>query len=90
MRDEVRHVANGDARRVGSTVLDLAYVACGRLDGFCGVNLKPWDIAAGSLLVLESGGLIADFSGEESWLANGEVLAATPKVFTQMIGCVQA
>jgi myo-inositol-1(or 4)-monophosphatase len=78
------------ARRVGSTVLDLAYVACGRLDGFCGVNLKPWDIAAGSLLVLEAGGLIGDFKGEQSWLANGEVLAATPKVFSRMIGYVQA
>ena len=77
------------ARRVGSTVLDLAYVASGRFDGFCGVGLKPWDIAAGSLLVLEAGGLIADFKGEQSWLASGEVLAATPKIFAQMMAHVQ-
>ncbi|TAM88341.1 MAG: inositol monophosphatase [Candidimonas sp.] len=73
------------ARRIGSTVLDLAYVASGRCDGFCGVNLKPWDVAAGSLLVLEAGGLVADFGGEQSWLTNGEILAAGPKVFAQMV-----
>src|SRR5690606_6613954 len=53
------------ARRLGSTVLDLAYVASGRLDGFVGLNLKPWDMAAGGLLVLEAGGLIGDFEGEQ-------------------------
>ncbi|HUH60384.1 MAG TPA: inositol monophosphatase family protein [Candidimonas sp.] len=77
------------ARRLGSTVLDLAYVAAGRVDGFCGVNLKPWDIAAGSLLILEAGGLIADFDGEQGWMKSGNVLAATPKVFTQMLGYLQ-
>src|SRR5690606_28996602 len=56
------------ARRLGSTVLDLAYVASGRLDGFCGVKLKPWDMAAGGLLILEAGGLIADFDGEQGWM----------------------
>jgi myo-inositol-1(or 4)-monophosphatase len=76
-------------RRLGSTVLDLAYVAAGRLDGFCGVSLKPWDLAAGSLLVLEAGGLIADFDGEQGWMKSGNVLAATPKIFTQMLGHVQ-
>lgn len=78
------------ARRIGSTVLDLAYVASGRCDGFCGVNLKPWDVAAGALLVLEAGGLIADFSGEQSWLTRGEVLAGSPKVFAQMMGHLRA
>ncbi|MBP6020085.1 MAG: inositol monophosphatase [Burkholderiaceae bacterium] len=77
------------ARRMGSTVLDLAYVAAGRLDGFCGVNLKPWDLAAGGLLVLEAGGLIGDFDGEQSWMKTGNVLAASPKVFTQMLGYLQ-
>jgi len=76
-------------RRLGSTVLDLAYVASGRYDGFCGVNLKPWDLAAGSLLVLEAGGLIADFDGEQAWMKSGSVLAASPKIFTQMLGYVQ-
>lgn len=77
------------ARRIGSTVLDLAYVAAGRLDGFCGVGLKPWDLAAGGLLVLEAGGLVADFDGEQSWLKSGNVLAATPKIFTQMLAYLQ-
>jgi len=77
-------------RRIGSTVLDLAYVACGRVDGFCGVNLKPWDLAAGSLLVLEAGGLVSDFEGEQAWMKSGSVLAATPKIFTQMLGHLQA
>lgn len=77
------------ARRSGSTVLDLAYVAAGRLDGFCGVALKPWDLAAGSLLILESGGLIADFDGEQGWMTTGNVLAATPKIFTQMLAHLQ-
>ncbi|MFT0533112.1 inositol monophosphatase family protein [Castellaniella hirudinis] len=78
------------ARRTGSTVLDLAWVACGRLDGFCGVGLKPWDMAAASLLVLEAGGLIADFHGEQGWLQSGNVLAGTPKVFTQMMAHLPA
>jgi len=76
-------------RRMGSTVLDLAYVACGRLDGFCGVGLKSWDVAAGSLLVLEAGGLVADFTGEQGWMDSGDVLAASPKIFTQMLGTLQ-
>ncbi|CAM5788235.1 inositol monophosphatase family protein [Castellaniella caeni] len=78
------------ARRSGSTVLDLAWVACGRLDGFCGVGLKPWDMAAGSLLVLEAGGLVADFQGEQGWLESGNVLAAGTKVFAQMMAHLQA
>lgn len=77
------------ARRMGATVLDLAYVASGRVDGFCGANLKRWDVAAGSLLVLEAGGLIADFDGEQGWMESGSVLAASPKIFTQMLGHLQ-
>jgi len=76
-------------RRLGSTVLDLAYVASGRIDGFCGVGLKPWDLAAGGLLVLEAGGLIADFEGEQQWMKTGGVIAATPKIFPQMLGYLQ-
>ncbi|SEK04487.1 MULTISPECIES: inositol monophosphatase family protein [unclassified Achromobacter] len=82
-----RQMAEGatGVRRLGSTVLDLAYVATGRLDGFCGVGLKPWDLAAGSLMVLEAGGLVADFDGEQGWMDSGNVLAASPKIFTQML-----
>ncbi|MCC3263063.1 inositol monophosphatase, partial [Paenibacillus polymyxa] len=73
-----RQMAEGatGVRRLGSTVLDLAYVATGRLDGFCGGGLKPWDLAAGSLMVLEAGGLVADFDGEQGWMDSGNVLAA--------------
>ncbi|MDA3808207.1 MAG: inositol monophosphatase family protein [Thiomicrorhabdus sp.] len=71
-------------RRAGSAALDLAYVACGRVDGYWEFNLKPWDIAAGSLLVLESGGLATDFTGGENFLESGNIMAANPKLFKEM------
>ncbi len=77
-------------RRLGCTVLALAYVAAGRLDGFCGVGLKPWDLAAGGLLVLEAGGLVSDFDGEQQWMKTGRVLSATPKIFPQMLSYLNA
>jgi myo-inositol-1(or 4)-monophosphatase len=82
--------SSSDVRRMGATALDLAYVACGRLDGFCGVGLKTWDVAAGSLLVLEAGGLVADFDGEQEWLTSGNLVAATPKIFTHMISVLRS
>lgn len=72
-------------RRSGSVVLDLAYVAAGRLDGFIGRNLKPWDTAAGALLVLEAGGLVGGFEGEQDWLDTGQIVAANPRVFARML-----
>ncbi|GAC1420313.1 MAG: inositol monophosphatase family protein [Burkholderiaceae bacterium] len=72
-------------RRPGSAALDLAYVAAGRLDGFFEKGLKPWDIAAGSLLVTESGGIMGTFKGDSDYLYKGDVIAGTPKVFGQMI-----
>ena len=72
-------------RRLGSSVLDLASVAAGRLDGYYGTGLKQWDLAAASLLVLEAGGLIGDFNGEQEWMKSGNVLAATPKIFPQLL-----
>ena len=73
-------------RRAGSAALDLAYVACGRLDGYYEKNLKPWDIAAGALLVTEAGGIAAEFNGETNYMNSGNIIAASPKVFGQMIG----
>ena len=70
---------------MGATVLDLAYVAAGRLDGYVGTNLKAWDMAAGALLVLEAGGLVSDFEGEQTWYQSGNIIAGTPKIFTQML-----
>ena len=66
-------------------MLDIAYVAAGRLDGFCGVNLKPWDLAAACLMVTEAGGLVVDLSGEQGWLDSGDVIAASPKLFPQLL-----
>ena len=72
-------------RRPGAAALDLAYVAAGRLDGFFEKTLKPWDIAAGSLLITEAGGIVGTFAGESDYLYKGDVIAGTPKVFAQMV-----
>jgi len=71
-------------RRAGSAALDLAYVACGRVDGYWEFNLKPWDIAAGALIVTEAGGLSTDFKGGDEFLKNGNILAANPKLYKEM------
>lgn len=72
-------------RRTGSAALDLAYLASGRLDGFWEFGLRPWDIAAGSLLVREAGGLISDAYGGDDFLKTGDVVAGTPKVFKSLL-----
>ena len=68
-------------RRAGSAALDLAYVACGRLDGFWEIGLHPWDIAAGALLIEEAGGLIGDFAGGQDHLLCGDVVCAGTNCF---------
>ena len=72
-------------RHLGSSVLDLANVAAGRLDAYYGTGLKQWDLAAASLLVLEAGGLLSDFDGEQGWMQSGNVVAGTPKIFPQLL-----
>jgi myo-inositol-1(or 4)-monophosphatase len=72
-------------RRTGSAALDLAYVASGRMDGFWELGLRPWDIAAGSLLIREAGGLISDVQGGDDFLQHGDVVAGTPKVFKSLL-----
>lgn len=76
-------------RRPGSAALDLAYVAAGRLDGFFEKGLKPWDMAAGSLLITEAGGIVGTFGGESDYLFMGDVIAGNPKIFGQMIHLLQ-
>lgn len=71
--------------RPGSPALDLAYVACGRYDGYYEKSLKIWDIAAGALLVSEAGGIVSDFDGESGFLESGNIVAGTPRVFGQML-----
>lgn len=68
--------ASRGVRRCGSAALDLAYVACGRYDGFWELGLRIWDVAAGALLVREAGGTVSDFSGGDDWLTSGNVVAA--------------
>jgi myo-inositol-1(or 4)-monophosphatase len=72
-------------RRLGSTVLDLAYVAAGRLDACFSIGPKPWDIATGQLLVTEAGGLFSDIAGEAHYFENGTVVAGTPKIFAPLL-----
>ena len=71
--------------RTGSSVLDLAYTAAGRYDGLWQYGLKPWDTAAGSLLIQEAGGLIADISGDTDVFKSGNLVAGNPKVFEKMM-----
>ncbi len=73
-------------RRPGAAALDLAYVAAGYTEGFFETGLQPWDVAAGSLLVSEAGGLVGNFTGEPDFLEQHECLAGTPKVYGQLIG----
>jgi myo-inositol-1(or 4)-monophosphatase len=78
-------VKTAGIRRLGSSVLDLAYVAAGRLDGAFGVGLKPWDMATGQLLVTEAGGLFSDAAGEANYFLNGSVVAGAPKIFAPLL-----
>lgn len=72
-------------RRAGAASLDLAYVACGRLDGFWEYDLKSWDIAAGILLIQEAGGLISDMQGDSKHMETGNIVTANPKLFKEML-----
>jgi myo-inositol-1(or 4)-monophosphatase len=72
-------------RRTGSAALDLAYVASGRLDGLWEFGLRPWDIAAGILILREAGGLISDMQGGEDYLKKGDIVAGTPKIFKSLL-----
>ena len=77
-------------RRPGAASLDLAYVACGRLDGFWEFGLSPWDMAAGALLILEAGGMVSDLAGEGRYLETGNIVAGTPNVFAPLQQIVMA
>ncbi len=72
-------------RRPGAASLDLAYVAAGRLDGFWEFGLSPWDMAAGSLMITEAGGLVGDLAGETDYLNTGNIVAGNPKIFGQLL-----
>ena len=67
-------------RRPGAAAIDLAYVAAGRFDGFWELGLKPWDIAAGALLIQEAGGIISSVRGDSNYMETGHVIAGSPKI----------
>ena len=73
-------------RRFGSAALDLAWVACGRFDGFWELKLKPWDVAPGILLVREAGGVVTDLAGGDRMLETGDIAAATSELHALMLG----
>jgi myo-inositol-1(or 4)-monophosphatase len=72
-------------RSAGASSLDLAYVAAGQLDALWEFALEPWNIAAGSLLITEAGGLVGDFQGNTGYLESGNIVAGNPKVFSHLI-----
>ena len=76
-------------RRPGSAALDLCYLACGRYDGFWELNLKPWDIAAGTLIIQEAGGTITDFAGRKEFLYKGNVIGSNSQIHPWMLETVQ-
>jgi myo-inositol-1(or 4)-monophosphatase len=81
-------LSSSGVRRAGAAALDLAYVACGRLDAFWEMGLSAWDMAAGALMILEAGGLVGDLHGEAGYLESGEICAATPKVFPLLVAAL--
>ena len=74
-----------DMRRAGSAALDLAYVAAGRVDGFFEIGLKPWDTAAGELLVIEAGGIVGDFTGNHNHETSGNIVAGGTRIFKEIL-----
>ena len=77
-------------RRPGAAALDLCYVAAGWYGGFFEIGLKPWDMAAGSLMVTEAGGLVGNFTGEADYLFQGEVIAGAPRIYGQLVNILKA
>ncbi len=75
-------------RRAGSAALDLAHVACGIFDGYFELGLKPWDLAAGALLVQEAGGVITDWEGGQGWFESGNLVVGTPGAARDLLACL--
>lgn len=76
-------------RRLGTASLDLAYVAAGRFDGFWEYGLKPWDIAAGLILVREAGGLTGFLEGEQPWSEPGTLVTGNADIYPQLIELIK-
>jgi myo-inositol-1(or 4)-monophosphatase len=78
-----------DLRRAGAAALDLAWTAAGTFDGYFELNLNTWDLAAGAALVLEVGGRVSDWSGGDTWIEKGDILAAAPEVHAVLLELAQ-
>jgi myo-inositol-1(or 4)-monophosphatase len=76
-------------RRMGAAAIDLAYMACGRFEGFFEANLKPWDVAAGKIIIEEAGGRVTNFRGGDAVIFEGEIIGAGP-IFEEFLGTLQA
>jgi myo-inositol-1(or 4)-monophosphatase len=74
-----------DMRRAGSAALDLAYVACGRVEGFFEIGLSTWDIAAGAIMIKEAGGILTDFGGGSDYLITGNIVAGVPAIHKELL-----
>jgi myo-inositol-1(or 4)-monophosphatase len=79
-----------EVRRDGSASLDLCYVACGRLDGYWEQKLKPWDVAAGALVVREAGGRVSDRRGAEGWRSGHELVATNGRLHDELLRILDA
>lgn len=75
-------------RRAGSAALDLAHVACGRFDGFWETGLKPWDTAAGCLLIREAGGMVSDMQNGQGYIESGDIVAGNPSIHPLLLAVV--
>ncbi len=75
-------------RRAGSAALDLAYTAAGIFDGFFELHLSRWDVAAGSLMITEAGGVISDFSGGDRWFERGNIIGAPPGMHRELVALI--
>lgn len=77
-------------RRLGSAATDLAYVACGRFEGFYEYGLSPWDVAAGAILVTEAGGRVSDYQGGNNFIYGKEILASNTPIYVEFLGIIQS
>ena len=82
--EDVISVAKG-VRRAGSAAIDLAYTAAGIFDGFFELHLSRWDVAAGSLMITEAGGVVSDFSGGDRWFERGNIVGAPPEIHRELL-----
>ena len=78
-----------DVRRAGAVAVDLCYTAKGIFDGFWELDLAPWDISAGALIISEAGGKVSNFQGGGDFLSTGDIVAGNPSVFDELLETVQ-